>query len=417
MKAENSNKNTDPIRSSSLLRKTAALLKQYCQATGVQGILYDERFEVVGALPETWTCHQYYCLNRNECQKDHQLVLEEAYRLGNTFIHLCHKNLVLWGLPIVKDRKIIGGAIFGYCLFEQNRPQLARYQVDFPGLIPDNAFISSQAVSSLSKKLFDAFKAENLIDVDLFRISEEKAHIQREIGEKLIENKQKGFSEQHIIYEKQANLMNSIKFCEVEELRDNLNDVLSEIFLEGIANMNLLKFRMLELFVLISRTMMEVGGNIDEFYHLTTQYAKKTEHLDDIYSFSLWLKEILNDFVSTVVTTRKKLGHVQRAIDYIRQNLDKKLAITAVASHVAMSESRFSQVFRQETGVSFPEYVNSAKIERAKELIGSGTMSLTEIANELNFYDQSYFTKTFRKHTGMTPKQFLNKLKRGFKEP
>jgi AraC-like DNA-binding protein/ligand-binding sensor protein len=399
-----------------LFRKTEALLRQYCHATGVQGILFNDRFEVAGSVPETWTCKEYYCRNQNECKKDHQLVLEEAYRLGNTFIHLCHKNLVLWGLPIVKDKEIIGGAIFGYLLFEQNRPQLSRYQVDFPDLTENNAFISSKAVSSFSKKLIDYFKGENLIDVDLFKISEEKAYIQREIGEKLIENKRKGGNEQHIIYEKQENLMNSIKFCEVDDIRDNLNDVLSEIFLEGIANMSLLKFRMLELFVLISRTMMEAGGNIDEFYHLTTQYAKKTEHLDDIYSFSLWLKEILNDFVSTVILTRKKLGHVNRAINFIRQNLDKKLAIAEVAGFVAMSESRFSQIFRLETGVSFPEYVNSAKIERAKELIGSGTLSLTEIANELNFYDQSYFTKTFRKHAGMTPKQFLNKLKRSLTE-
>ncbi len=80
-----------------------------------------------------------------------------------------------------------------------------------------------------------------------------------------------------------------------------------------------------------------------------------------------------------------------------------------------MSESRFSQVFRQETGVSFPEYVNSVKIDKAKEMISIGNKSLTDIASELCYYDQSYFIKTFRKHAGLTPKQFLNKLKNGIK--
>jgi len=170
---------------------------------------------------------------------------------------------------------------------------------------------------------------------------------------------------------------------------------------------------MLELFVLISRAMMELGGTIDEFYLLTTQYARKTENLDDIYSFSVRLKEALNDFITTVIVTRKKLGPVNRAIEFIRQNIDNKLAISEVASHVDMSESRFSQVFRQETGASFPEYVNSAKIDKAKEMMSAGTFSLTEIATGLSFYDQSYFTKTFRKHEGVTPKQFLKKLNDG----
>jgi len=162
---------------------------------------------------------------------------------------------------------------------------------------------------------------------------------------------------------------------------------------------------MLELFVLISRAMMELGGTIDEFYLLTTQYARKTENLDDIYSFSVRLKEALNDFITTVIVTRKKLGPVNRAIEFIRQNIDNKLAISEVASHV--------EVFRQETGASFPEYVNSAKIDKAKEMMSAGTFSLTEIATGLSFYDQSYFTKTFRKHEGVTPKQFLKKLNDG----
>lgn len=394
----------------SLQQKAEISVQQYCRETGIQCVLFDKNIEPVFPDLGLWSCHHYYCNNKTECLKDHQLVIQEANRLGNTFIHLCHKNFVLWGLPLVENGKVVGGAISGFVLFEQNRSQLADYQKDFPLLTGQNGLVSSKSVSLLSKRLFDFLKADKLIDVDLFKKSEEKAFIQREIGEKLIENKQERNETKHLVYVKQENLLNAIRLCDVDGIRDHLNDVLSEIFLEGITNLKLLKFRMLELFVLITRTMMEVGGNIDEFYDLTNEYAGKTENLEDIYSFSLWLKEVLNDFIDTVIAARKKLGHVNKAIEFIRRHLNKKLAISEVAAYVSMSESRFSQVFRQETGVSFPEYVNSLKIGKAKEMISLGNKSLTNIAAELCYYDQSYFTKTFRKHAGITPKQFLKKL-------
>ncbi|MBU2513841.1 helix-turn-helix domain-containing protein [bacterium] len=400
-----------PNLSKDIVQKTRKQLLHYRKKTGIISIILNSDYETIDGASGNWVCEHYYCRNKEECRKDHRLVIEEAYRLGNTFIHLCHRNFVLWGLPLTQDNKIIGGAISGFVLFEQNRSQLSKYLEDFPLIESSQAFLSSKSVSSYSKLLFDVFKSGKLIDVDLFKLSEEKAYIQKEIGEKLIENKQKGAFDKHIIYEKQENLMNSIKFCDIDDIRDNLNDVLSEIFLEGIANIKLLKFRMLELFVLISRTMMEVGGDIDDFYHLTTQYTKNTENLDDIYSFSIWLKEVLDDFISTLISTRKKLGQVNRAIEFIKQNLDKKLLLSEVAATVTMSESRFSCIFRQETGTSFPEYVNSVKIEKAKEMIAQGTDSLTEIAASLCFYDQSYFTKTFRKYAGLTPKQYHKKIK------
>lgn len=395
----------------SLLSKAKQLVNDYVQATAVQCLLFDDQLTPVYPDPGQWTCYHYYCGNRSECDKDHDLVVQEAYRLGNTFIHLCHKNLVLWGIPLLHEGRIAGSAISGYLLFEQNRAQLEAYKKSFPLLTEENGLISSKSVSLYSKNLFETFTSENLIDIDLFKQSEEKAYIQRAIGEKLIENKRLDSDDHQIIYLKQQNLMNSIKSLNIEGIRDDLNDVLSEIFLEGVANINLLKFRMLELFVLMTRTMIESGGDFERFYTLTTQYARQSEKLEDIYSFSLWLKEVLNEFVLTVTQSRNRRGPLQRALDYIGQNLDKRLTLAEVAAYVQMSESRFSQVFRQEIGVSFPEYVNSKKIEKAKEWIATDEQSLTQMASNLAFYDQSYFTKTFRRYVGITPKQYQKKIR------
>ncbi len=400
-------KSEEKILTHLLIQKIKNSLEQYTEKTDMVSIILDNEGQMIDAQEKYWICESFYCQNKAKCIADHRFALKEAYRLGSPYMHLCHKDFVIWGVSVTNQKEPVGGVLSGFALFEQHRGQLDRYVDDFPLIKSKVKFISPQQVNKLSNELFNLFKNENLFDVDLFKSLENRAFIQREIAEKIIEKKSRAEFGRHSIYQKQDHLIKALRFMEVGSIRSGLNDVLSEIFLEGINNMKLLKFRMLELFVLISRTMLEVGGNIDEFYHLTNQYAKNTEDLDDIYSFSLWLTNVLNDFVSTVIKTRKKLGHINRATEYIKTHLHKKLTLAEVSSMVSMSESRFSAAFNQETGMAFSEYVNLVKIERAKELLNLKELSFVEIALTLGFFDQSYFTKIFKKYTGTTPSKFI----------
>lgn len=393
--------------SNHLINKIKYSLETYIAKTGMVSIILDNEGNRVEEPDDNWICQSFYCQNRDKCIADHRFVLKEAYRLGAPYVHLCHRDFVIWGVSVTRKKEAVGGVLSGFVLFEQHKGQMERYIDDFPLIQSKDKFISSQQVNDASSELFDRFKQEKLFDVDHFKSLENRAHIQREIAEKIIEKKNKEEFGRYAIYQKQDHLIQALRFLEVEKIRSGLNDVLSEIFLEGINNIKLLKFRMLELFVLISRTMLEVGGNIDEFYHLTSQYTKNTEDLDDIYSFSLWLTDVLNDFISTVIKTRKKLGHINRAIEYIKTHLDKKLTLAEVSSIVNMSESRFSMAFKQETGMVFSEYINLMKVEKAKELLTRKDLTFVEIALKLGFFDQSYFTKIFKKYTGTTPSKFI----------
>lgn len=386
--------------------KVEEVIRVYYRKTKIESILVDSQADLISKFGDGWLCNDYYCEHTAECRKDHQLVLKEADRLGGPFVYLCHKDFFIWGVSISDKNQIIGGVISGFVLSEQHQTQLKSYEAEFPRIHPTKSLISSKSVNDASQLLFDLFRQENLFDNDLLKRRESKATIQREIAEKIIEKKDKDDFSRHLIYQKQQKLMDALRFLDVENIRSGLNEVLSEIFLEGINDIKLLKFRMLELFVLISRTMLETGGTIDDFYHLTNEYTKHTEEFDDIYTFSIWLTDILNDFIDMVIQTRKKLGHINRAIEYIKHNLDQKLTISQVSSKVGMSKSRFALEFKQETGITFSEYVNVIKVDKAKEMIRQKQYSFVEIAMKLGFFDQSYFTKIFKKYTGTTPRQF-----------
>ena len=72
----------------------------------------------------------------------------------------------------------------------------------------------------------------------------------------------------------------------------------------------------------------------------------------------------------------------------------------------SLNPSYFSSIFKKEVGVSFSNYLNKIRIEQSKLLLKNTDSSIVEIALEVGFEDQSYFSKVFKNLTKMTPKQY-----------
>nr|WP_058998923.1 helix-turn-helix transcriptional regulator [Leptolyngbya sp. NIES-2104] len=72
-----------------------------------------------------------------------------------------------------------------------------------------------------------------------------------------------------------------------------------------------------------------------------------------------------------------------------------------------MSPHHFSRLFKQSTGLSPHQYVIRCRVERAKQLLLKGEMTIAEVAATVGFYDQSHFAHYFRRLMGVTPKALL----------
>lgn len=82
-----------------------------------------------------------------------------------------------------------------------------------------------------------------------------------------------------------------------------------------------------------------------------------------------------------------------------------------IAGCVNYSASHFGQIFLKKTGHSPLNYFNQLKIQKACQMLDFSDMKIKEIANELGFYDQYHFSKTFFKITGETPSQYKKRNK------
>jgi YesN/AraC family two-component response regulator len=83
-----------------------------------------------------------------------------------------------------------------------------------------------------------------------------------------------------------------------------------------------------------------------------------------------------------------------------------KITLEDVAAHVYLSPSYLSKLFKTATGQNFNSYLNNLRIEHAKQLMLSGLGDLESVALTVGYEDQSYFTKVFKRLTGVTPKKF-----------
>ena len=105
-----------------------------------------------------------------------------------------------------------------------------------------------------------------------------------------------------------------------------------------------------------------------------------------------------------------KPAKIAQAELFIRENLENKITLTDVAKQVGLSLSYFKKLYKAATGETPADYINYLKIQRAKKLLE--TNSVTQTAFALDFSSSSYFSSVFKHYTGTSPTQYQKKTKK-----
>ncbi|NHC37281.1 AraC family transcriptional regulator [Scytonema millei] len=149
------------------------------------------------------------------------------------------------------------------------------------------------------------------------------------------------------------------------------------------------------------KTELESSGGGDRLYaeSATTMLAA---HIFRHYSTqNLTLKEAIGGL------PKSKLREV---IDYIQTHLGRNVSLVDLAALVQISPHHFARLFKQSTGYSPHQYLLNCRIQAAKNLLAKQDLSIADIALQVGFHDQSRFTSVFRKHTGITPKKYRDRI-------
>ncbi|MFD2940380.1 AraC family transcriptional regulator [Flavobacterium notoginsengisoli] len=127
----------------------------------------------------------------------------------------------------------------------------------------------------------------------------------------------------------------------------------------------------------------------------------------------LTLKELLIRIIQTQTVKSLDEGKFHEAnnpitevTEYIKQNLKENMNLKTLSEKACMSTTSFYRFFKRELGMSPIEYILSEKIKCAKNLLKNPTLQINEVCYLAGFEDANYFIRLFKKHEGITPKQY-----------
>ena len=101
---------------------------------------------------------------------------------------------------------------------------------------------------------------------------------------------------------------------------------------------------------------------------------------------------------------------INRAIQFMEQNLDKKLILSDISDEAGYSPSYLTTLFRKKTGYSPLSYFSHLKISKASEYLDFSKFKIKEISFMLGYSDPYYFSKDFQKKIGLSPRNYRNRV-------
>jgi YesN/AraC family two-component response regulator len=216
----------------------------------------------------------------------------------------------------------------------------------------------------------------------------------------------------------------------VRELsRDELPEHLSESFKEALRNRDIEAVKKaLTVLVVQMETGCYAAGHCHEkwkdWVNLIRQYVKdmnlksnevvgeelldRFQRIGGIRDFQEWLIDAVSRTFRYLEERERNRGSetIERVKAFVEDNLGRDLSLQVVAELVHLHPRYLSQLFKEETGVNFVDYVNRRRLETAAQLIKSSDLNVEQIAGSVGFNTPAYFIKKFKEMYGVTPKSY-----------
>ena len=150
-------------------------------------------------------------------------------------------------------------------------------------------------------------------------------------------------------------------------------------------------------------------SNIHPYYidEISSRYASMIENMVDEESWPL-VQTMVKEYCAYVrrYSLQQYSPLVQKVINTINLNLSDQLSPKSLAAMYYISPSYLSSLFKQDTGTTLTDFINTQRIQRAANLLSSTEQNISVVAEQVGILDVNYFTKMFKKSMGSTPTQY-----------
>ncbi len=375
------------------------------QLTGQEQCRFCHRLgELTGSHPVCGQVHLYGCY--------------QAERFGGQYIYFCPTGMTHFASPITVGGQLMGGLVGGPLLIvdkedyilhdvlEKNGLSSELYD-EFHSLMSCFTTVSPEHVRYLSDTLAMSARDVSVYEQEHLRDVQEGQRQQQDISLAIHQLKRQQDTPYYPL-NVERELMQALSEGDRETAHRLLNELLGHIYFSSGNRFDIIRTRVMELLVLLSRAAIDGGAESSQVFFLNERYLSEIGRFTSTEDLSLWLSRVLAHFLRFVfdLADIKHKDMMFKAVDYIKKRYTQKISLEEVSGVVYLSPSYFSKVFKDEMGCTFSVYLNKIRIDKSKLLLLSGQDAISDICDQVGFEDQSYFTKVFKKLTGMTPAKY-----------
>ncbi|KNZ43610.1 PocR ligand-binding domain-containing protein [Acetobacterium bakii] len=411
------------------IEKLRKVLTDFCTCTGVPVSVYQPSGEIIMTfLSELKFCSifsdHYGNLNK-KCEDTLSFSAQFSANLGEPYIFTCPSNFINIAIPIIIDNKYFANVIIGPLVMgninEIFLDKTFQLYPDFQALLPKISLAiskmiiyNSSHIQSLSTLLFNTLLGfyKNWQDYEHLNA---RYQTQLYIGDQIKKYKNKStssFEDVSTLTSLEHKLIRFVEECNKEKVQEILLLYYDEILIIEGGNFENIKGRVLDLFGTLSQRAIDSGASIKTIFSFDINQVFSMSQIHNITELFNWIFHIINHFVDNVYHSlvRVQSEIIKQALVFINDGYCEKITLNDVASHLRISKTYLSKLFNQEVGVNFTTFLNDKRIQKSLDYLENKDMNFADIALQVGFGDQSYFTKVFKKLLCETPKEYRKRI-------
>ena len=201
-------------------------------------------------------------------------------------------------------------------------------------------------------------------------------------------------------------LFNAMNFHDTKKVGFLLGNIAENLQTLGLTREEVCNI-VLKLYYMVSEYFEQNGAAVKDVLVSRSWGYDDLIHIENVAAAKEMVLSLKNDLEQYLKNdTGSNHKSLSIAKQYIKDHFTEEISLTDVATEVGLTPSYLSNLLKKDTGKSYSEYLINLRIEKAKHLIKTTDYKMYEISEMVGYPNTFYFTRLFKRETGMTPGEF-----------
>lgn len=191
-----------------------------------------------------------------------------------------------------------------------------------------------------------------------------------------------------------------------ELAQKEFNKIYTYLLQEEKNNLVRIKSFLRRFLVFLNRRLMEYYNEQQTFLEMQS-LENELDLIDNLESLKIYFEQIIEKLIKDLSNNAKdqKVEIIESVKEFINVNFSEDISLDDVADYISFSKYYLSKLFKEVEGINYKEYLIKVRMEAAKRRLKKGD-KIKVVACEVGYSDRNYFSRAFKKYTGIPPGKF-----------